>query len=319
MTLDLKALAVEVGDVIDQASTIPFSDLNTLHVDGDYAAYFFSGNDETPLGTARKVFADSVLAAGAAAGVYPKNIYVHITDPMSDKGQRYRIATVRDYQEKRTHSQRPKNWQGLRDYMHNGMIGTNYTVVNWSDREADDGAAAMGAQDIEHGRHPAYYYRDKDWKHFAGLHVRWEDFMLIRVHVDDFEVVVPRDEEPDYYGPKFFWLQMLMGDSVDGIPGLERIMYINAKGKESSKLCGEKCAEAVLTGINNNADAYRAVAGAYSDFYGPGWQLRFAEQAMLLWMRRRSAAVDDYMQIIPAQYVDSFAEANKFIKKRIKL
>ena len=309
----LANIAQEVGAITSQQNVLAMSALNFLHGDGDYAAYYFAGNDDTPLGAAKANFEQSFISAGALVGAPANNVIVHITDPMSDKGGRYKIATVKDYQGQRTHAQRPKNWQALRDWMHDGLPGTNLRVVNWTDREADDGAAFMAQADWDAGRRPGIYSRDKDWRIFGGNHVRWTDFELVVVPPGAFEVV---DNEGNVYGHKFFWLQMLQGDGADNIPGLERLVYTNSKGKLADKNCGEVCAAGVLAGVQDNAEAYARVAHEYEEFYGPGWEVKFAEQAMLLWMRNTSNAVDNYMQIIPADAHYMLGKANAFIKKR---
>lgn len=309
----LQTIAAEVGSLADEMKLSPVSAMNTLHSDGDYAAYYFAGNDDLPLGTAKKNMANFFIAGAGVAGVMTNNAFIHITDPMSDKGQRYRIATVKDYQGQR-HSQKPKNWQGLRDYLHEGLPGTNLRVVNWLDREADDGAGFMSTQDIEQGRHPTILWRDKDWKIFAGNHMRWLDFDQTMVPVGAYEV---RDDENTLYGHRFFWEQMLMGDGVDNIPGLPKMPYINSKGQPAEKNCGEVCAAERLAGTTNNEEAYFTVAAAYEEYYGPGWEVQFAEQAMLLWMRTGGAHINDFLQVIPASQLDPMLKAIAFIQKRM--
>lgn len=318
---ELEALAGEVGTVVDQAQVIPVSEQNTLHIDGDYAAYFFAGNDDLAFGVAKANMISSFKSAAAVLGVFNHNVTVHITDPLSDKGGRYKIATVRGYQDKRTHSQRPKNWQALRDYLHEGMPGSGLRLVNWTDREADDGASYAARLDRQIGRIPGLYYRDKDWKMIPGRHLRWTDFEVIDTLHNQFSVVVDDEGEPSQYGHKFFWLQMLMGDTVDNIPGLERIVYINSKGKEATKLCGEKCAAENLDGVASNEEAYDVVAAAYENFYGPGWEAKFSEQAMLLWLRNDDrASIANFLSVVPldADAYPGLVKAVQHISRRTR-
>lgn len=312
----VQALAERAGSLSDEAQIREESTLNVLHTDGDYAAYYFAGNDDVPLGTAKRNMVNFFQAAATIVGVPTFNIQVHLTDPMSDKGKRYKIGTIKLYQGQRTHSQRPKNWQGLRDFLHAGMPGSNMKVVNWTDREADDGAAFAAARDIEEGRHPTILFRDKDWRIFPGNHMRWTDYEQINVPPGTYEIV---DDEEQVYGHKFFWLQMLQGDTADNIPGLEKIQAVDAKGKLIFKNCGEVCAAQALAGTSNNVEAYNIVSQAYSDFYGPGWQVRFAEQAMLLWMRTdQNASIHDFLQVVPVSEQHTMMEAIRYIEKRIR-
>jgi len=83
------------------------------------------------------------------------------------------------------------------------------------------------------------------------------------------------------YGRKWFWLQMLHGDTADNIPGLPK--YKNAKG--ALALCGPATAEKLLADCVNNTQAFSVVALLYQGFYGEDWWVNMLEQAVLLWMR----------------------------------
>jgi DNA polymerase-1 len=73
------------------------------------------------------------------------------------------------------------------------------------------------------------------------------------------------------YGHKWFWSQLVTGDTADFIPGLP--------GQ------GSKAAEKLLAGTKSNQDAYEAVSGLYKARVGAGWASYLVEQAGLLWMR----------------------------------
>lgn len=73
-------------------------------------------------------------------------------------------------------------------------------------------------------------------------------------------------------GLKFFFAQMLIGDTVDNIPGCPKVGPVKA-----FKLL-EEC--------NTKREHELAVIGAYKDFYGGEYQERLEEQSKLLWMVR---------------------------------
>jgi hypothetical protein len=120
-----------------------------------------------------------------------------------------------------------------------------------------------------------------------GLHVDWTKLCLTTVKPGEYEVIGPNDK---VYGLKWFWLQMLMGDTADNCPGLEKYKVENADGSfKSFKPVGEKTAIKLLEGINNSDDAYRRVRELYrGGYYGQSPEFaddRFCEQAALMWMR----------------------------------
>jgi DNA polymerase-1 len=107
---------------------------------------------------------------------------------------------------------------------------------------------------------------------------------------------------------------MLMGDTADNIPGLEK-----QPGKTGAfKTCGEACAEARLVETKNAADAYEVVKGLYQAYYGASWPDRFVEQAALLWMRTgNKAEVDDFTKTLP--FIESgVAQAIERLKRRLR-
>lgn len=97
-------------------------------------------------------------------------------------------------------------------------------------------------------------------------------------------------------GTSWFWHQMVMGDKVDNIPGLEKLdnttldRYLPLKSHKARKsgagACGEAKAVAMLKGVTTDKEAMRRVYEAYREYYGAHAMTRFVEQAYLLWMQR---------------------------------
>lgn len=261
----------------------------TLHVDGDYAAYFCSGNDETEPGRARQILLDKIEAGRAIVGA--SKVVVHLTMSGSHKGYRYQVATVKPYQGQRAGGRRPVNWEFLRTYMET-YSGTAFKVKLWKDREADDGIAFVAANTVQLYNEPvaAIYTADKDMRMLPGLHVDWKNYLVTEVPPGAYEVL--RSPDGLVYGLKWFWLQILQGDTADNIPGLPRL---------NGQLCGEARASKYLAGTESVVEAFDKVAAAYAVHYGEEWQDRFVEQAALLWLRRDTgASVRDFTSCMPA-------------------
>jgi len=252
-----------------------------LIVDGDYLAYFCAGNDETTPGDARQRAATRLGNMRTMAGC--EKIVVHLTSPGSTKGDRYIIATVRPYQGKRG-AGHPKNWQYLRDWL-DSYKGDLFTTKTWGTREADDG---MAYHAVTLGVDKAVIATaDKDLRMVPAWHLDWRTYQMTRLN-SEFCVI---GENEKVYGHKWFWLQVLQGDSADDIPGLPK--YV-ADGK--AKLIGEKTAEKFLSECHTDEQAAHVVAALYASYYGEDWPDRLAEQMALLWMRRdQAAAVDDFV------------------------
>lgn len=270
-----------------------------VHVDGDMIAYSCAGNDDTAPSEARQRALQKIelfrVMSGATSAV------VHVTSPGCSKGERYLIATLQPYQGKRSTGRRPKNHQYLMDWLLAFKNGPDkpFRVKVWSSREADDGMAAC-AYAARPDQPVVIASKDKDMRMYPALHINWDSLEIVHVKPGDFEVVSPTTGK--IFGSKWFWLQMLQGDSADHIPGLPHWWTTNAKGDPVAKLMGEKTAEKLLASCKNNAQAFAEVYGLYQDYYmqGCGYSAeeaddRFCEQAALLWMRAgREALVDDF-------------------------
>lgn len=263
-----------------------------LVADGDYLAYYCGGNENTTSGEARDAARERLLRMRTMGGC--EKIVVHLTDTGSTKGERYCIATVNPYQFKRT-GHKPKNWEYLRDWMQSGGGGL-FQVKTWGDREADDGAAyhatVLGPQLA------CLSCADKDWRMIPGWHLDWKTWILTHMAPGTFRI---DGIDGHIHGEYFFWLQCLMGDGVDCIPGLPKFV---TKGK--AKLMGEKTAEKfmAMNNVTSNSTAFPVVGALYRTYYGDLWADALAEQMALLWMRRDAKAeIDDCLR-----YMGPFVE-----------
>lgn len=308
----IKALAAQASDM--SPVILPMNPSTDLHVDGDYCAYYFSGNDETSLALAKRNMIDALTVAARVAGAGGQ-VVVHLTAGGSEKGGRYKIATVKEYQAQRGGS-KPKNWQGMRDWLEGGktLAGTKFRVVTWEDREADDGVAAAAYYALSQGRVPAILSRDKDFRMIPGRHVVWTTLDRHEFKAGEFSSKGPDGE---LYGEAWFWHQMLQGDSADNIPGLEKQPAVKAG---EFKACGESCAQLHLAEATTREQAYDVVSQLYAAYYGASWPDRFVEQAALLWLRTdKEAYVGDFMRVIPDTLdIRDLLVAVKKLEKRIR-
>jgi DNA polymerase-1 len=193
---------------------------------------------------------------------------------------------VKPYQAQRVDGRKPKNHNYLQGFLMD-YSGDMFTAKTWATREADDGIGACALYAV--GKKPGYIAiatADKDLRMLPGAHINWRQRMVTRVNPGDYDVVGLDGKQ---YGLKFFWLQMLMGDTADHIPGLEAVRVNNPDGTlKRFANCGEKTAEKLLADCTTNEQAGRKVIDLYLEGYPSSreWALdRFVEQACLLWMR----------------------------------
>lgn len=288
--MDLTKLS-ELAKVLPTGTPESLIPTRDLHIDGDYAAYYYSGRDDTSIGAARKNMLDAFRVVKQIGQVGGK-VYVHLTAPGSAKGGRYKVATVKPYQGQRDGARKPKNWDAMRSFLESGLPGTDYEVVIWHDREADDGVAHYAKLAHENFRTPVIFSRDKDFRMIPGVHVVWTTYDIVNLQPKQFNVVGP---DLEVYGEKWFWLQMLQGDTADNIPGLEKV-----QGPKKATNCGPVCALDALGNALDSEEAFEIVDQMYEDYYGDTYADRFAEQAALLWMRNdHDALVTNFLYLIP--------------------
>lgn len=280
--MDIAALVQSIGE---RAAPMPFTEVRQkspdviAHIDGDYMAYFAAGSANCSAGDARRNVLSRVEKLSYVSGA--SKTVMHLTHGASTKGDRFLAATSQPYQGQRGNSSKPINWAFLREWMET-YDDHAYTPKLWMTREADDGMAYVSEGVAKHkGVMHVVHTADKDMRMFAGLHVSWKEFMLVEVPLGAYDIV---GGDGLQYGHKWFWCQMLQGDTADNIPGLPRV--------------GKETAAKILAGTTCNAEALEVVSGEYSKRMGEEWRAYFAEQAVLLWMRTdRDADLIDVVRL----------------------
>lgn len=274
-----------LGEQLAAAVPMPFTEVPTpqdgltANVDGDYLAYFCAGNDDTNPGDARRNVLSRLDKIKFLTGA--TRVVIHLSTEDCTKGDRYHVARQQPYQGQRTSGRRPVNWQHLREWM-TGYDGPHFEPKLWKTREADDGMAYVAHTYASlKGQLHVVHTADKDMRMFAGKHVIWKTMEVVDVPLDTYEIIGPDDE---VYGHKWFWLQMLQGDTADHIPGLRGI--------------GKVAATKLLAGTTCNAEAVPRVIGEYQRLHAETWADCFVEQASLLWMRvDRHADIADFLRL----------------------
>jgi hypothetical protein len=163
------------------------------------------------------------------------------------------IATIKPYKGNRDASHKPAHGPAIREYMIN-----KYGALVSDNEEADDHVGYS---------HYAMYLRDPDSSCIATVDKDLD--MIPGMHYN-----FVKDESyymDDHAAIRWFYLQLLMGDSTDNIPGLPRV--------------GPKTAEKMLEGLNDELDYYQVAREEYDKAYDDG-DAALLENARLLWIRR---------------------------------
>lgn len=189
---------------------------------------------------------------------------------------REEVATVKPYKGTRK-TYKPFHYKNVTAY----LMGTYECVVS-NGLEADDlmAVAQCGEDDLFRGLigniDTVICSRDKDLRMVPGWHFGWEcgkqpsfgpELVDNRGWLKDVNGTIKG------VGLKFFFYQMLIGDTVDNIPGCPKVGPVKALK--------------LLEACTSKADHEAAVRAAYEAVYGDEWKERLEEQSKLLWMAQK--------------------------------
>jgi hypothetical protein len=177
------------------------------------------------------------------------------------------LATVKPYKGQRK-QEKPFHRDNIRAYMLD-----KYDVRVANGMEADDLLAIHQTQ--AEPLTTVICSRDKDLKMVEGMHFSWPCGKQLQwgpapvsklgeLHYDEGKNKLTGT------GCKFFYSQLITGDTVDNIPGLPR--------------GGPSLAFKLLHDKESEGDMFRAVAERYELKFGDDWREAMLEQAQLLWM-----------------------------------
>lgn len=223
--IDLDGLAYE-ADKIDFPEPVHG---RTVHIDADFLAYQVSYEKEDTADV--KTFEDmkhnaeiAVETLQALAGATA--VHLHLTPATSNKGNRGQLAVIKEYQANRKDKPKPRYLHIMRKWLSERFPGTLHELC-----EADDGMSSAQYLAIKEGRSNLSIIasKDKDLRMVPGLHLDW-DTGTIREY-DAFGAISIIEKQTSNgivkkltgYGHKWFWAQMLTGDTADNISGLPKI------------------------------------------------------------------------------------------------
>lgn len=276
-----------------------------VHIDADFLAYMVSYEREGNIIELNDMQHNTRVAvekirklAGAQA------VHLHLTPGTSTKGDRNAIAIQKEYQGNRKDKPKPAKLHIMRTWMGQAFPATLCQLY-----EADDSMSSMQYKAIASGAQNLSIIcsKDKDLDMVPGLHLDWvsgeiktaDTFGEIWLDTSGSSIKLKG------LGQKFFWAQMLMGDSADNIQGIPVVMN---EHMSKPKKCGPAMAYSMLCDIKTNRDAFLYVKQCYENtgkFVGykhwetgadVPWQLVFVSEAKLLWMRRDPNKSDDVLQ-----------------------
>lgn len=181
------------------------------------------------------------------------------------------IAVKKEYKGNRKASTKPFHYDNLTAYML-----TAYECQVAIGMEADDLMSIYQYERIKQ-LDTIICSRDKDLRITPGMQFGWPcgrqpQFGPKRVTELGELTLSGNNKKLSGDGLKFFYSQVLTGDTVDNIPGLPR--------------CGPVKAFATLSDCTSEDSMFGAVASLYELHYGDGWHSEMNEQCQLLWMVR---------------------------------
>lgn len=194
---------------------------------------------------------------------------------------RNEIAKRTKYKDRPSH--KPHHYHNLKAYIKGkydyriteGLEADDLMAIMQTEREAEFARLSPEVQDLIR---TIICTRDKDLRAVPGWHYGWElgnqpQFGPERVESLGRIALSGDRKSIKGVGLLFFFSQLLTGDKVDSIPGLEG--------------CGPVKAWDILNGSDTPKEALRRVYKAYKEKYGMRAYAEMLEQGRLLWMTRK--------------------------------
>lgn len=207
-----------------------------------------------------------------------------------DTNFRDEVAKRKGYKANRDPDAKPYHISNARVY-----ITSRYNTYTSDGCEADDLLCISQTENLkrfnfnQEKAETVIVTRDKDLRQCRGWHYGWEvgnqpEYPLRWVEElgelsPVFSKKVLKNGEPSKAldkltgtGVKWFYAQLLLGDSTDNIPGLWRV--------------GKAGAYAVLNDLTTEKEMLQACIRMYKDVYHEKWEVEMMEQAHLVYMLR---------------------------------
>lgn len=244
----------------------------TLIMDGDAACYKASAT-AAKLVTAQRRF--TTLIYEAMFLTKAEFARVHLTPKGCLKNGRHLLLGVKPYQGNRNGKVKPQQLEPLRNSAQSLFAEhENIQVFAHYDIEADDGIM-QDAYTVQNG---IVWSEDKDLnivpctKYDISTARELNLAPGTRFGWVDIGYTETGNPKPKGHGTKFFWLQMLMGDTADNVQGILKL---------DGKKCGLAGAMQYLTGITDEDHCANLVLNAYRAI-----NQNFIPEAEALWLTR---------------------------------
>jgi 5'-3' exonuclease len=178
--------------------------------------------------------------------------YVIVLSNRKQKTFRYDIATIKPY--KGTRSEKPKYY----DELYDEIVSKYPHMIATKKREVDDELGILQTQALMDGNETIICTSDKDLRQIPGAHYNLDSKEVYTVEREG--SLSLRKGKVYGTGLKWFYAQMLLGDSADNIPGIP-----------ARKIPGEAklVAQRILDGLTGDLEACeRFVHECYVNQYG---------------------------------------------------
>lgn len=253
------------------------SGYRVLIMDGDAACYEASSK-YVKLDTAVRCVHMKILEAMFLTNC--KKARVHITPAGCKKAGRGNLIGIKPYQGNRKDKEKPPLLEALRQNIQGLLKDKNIEVFAHYDIEADD---AVVQDSYYYGNDGLVYSPDKDLRMVVYPYYDLSTGRILTVSNRLGNIVLASTSSglrhPEGQGLKFFWWQMLMGDTADNIRGLD---------KYRGKNIGMVKSYEILNPIKNELEVATKVLSMYREID----QNPFPE-AYALWLLRSPA--DSFM------------------------
>lgn len=272
-------------------------------IDADCVAYWAAaGCDAMPVQAAKRKVRDRMTAI--CDQIQTDDIRCYLTGKNNFRND---VATYQMYKGNRYAPDgtrikpQPKWLSACRDY-----IQANYNTTMCDGQEADDALAIAQIKcNAADGWESIISSIDKDLLIIPGKHHDMNSGYI--QDVDEMGRLF-KDEKGKVRGAglRFFYAQLLMGDSADWIPGLPKVtpeMKAEFGGIKRLGGCGPVAALNALEGCATERELFDRVAFCYKSYWNgerwykhwktgekiyPTWREALTEQGQLLWMRREA-------------------------------
>jgi len=230
-------------------------------IDGDIIMYSvgFASQDD-PVSYALKSTRSALEQIMRDLGTQRAEVY------LTGKGN-YREDFADDYKQNRADKPKPKHIEDIREYMIDRL-----GAIQCEGQEADD---AMGIAAVQRGHGIATL--DKDLDGVPGIHYNWKRKEVYHVSPEDAD--------------RFFYTQLLTGDSTDNIKGLFKRTGVKAMPKIKEMLEYMDTPEEMYAYVKQvyiDAVAEQRMPSDEADI--DRW---LDQQGKLLWIRRREGEIWD--------------------------